>query len=176
MSTLAPGDRQLTPHFRLSEFAVSATHPDLVRPVPKELHVRVLLLAEQLERVRAQLARPMRILSGYRAETLNKAVGGSPTSQHVRAEAADVEVEDARQAFETMLTMIEANELTLGQVIWYPSRGFIHIALPSTRFPTATPCVHEPSMGLRYRAFRPQRAALAALVPQAPRDAVVTEE
>lgn len=176
MTALAPGDVQLTPHFRLSEFAVSATHPDLVRPVPKELRPRVQLLAEQLERVRAKLQRPMRILSGYRAETLNKAVRGSATSQHTRAEAADVEITDARHAFEAVLAMIEAGELTLGQVIWYPSRGFIHFALPSPRYPTATPCVHEPSMGLRYRAFRPQRAALAALVPQVPRDAVVTEE
>lgn len=177
MSTLAPGDKQLTPHFRLSEFAVSATHPDLVRPVPKELHGRVQLLAEQLEVIRARVGGPLRILSSYRPEALNRAVDGSKTSQHVRAEAADVAPVNPRKAFEAVLDLIDEKALPFcGQIIYYPSRGFIHVGLASTRFPTATPCVHWPEKGIKYRPIRPQRAALAAVVPQAPQDAVVTED
>lgn len=163
---LAPGDRQLTPHFRLSEFAVSAAHPDLVRPVPKELHGRVLLLAEQLEIVRMRHGHALRILSGYRSSTLNKAVDGSKTSQHVVAEAADVTCVDPRKLFEDAITLVKEGKLPmLGQIIYYPERGFVHFALASRRFPTATLCVHWPEKGYKYRPIGPSRFALNQLVP-----------
>ena len=39
-----------------------------------------------------QLELPVRVTSGYRCEKLNKAIGGSSRSQHVKGEAADIEL------------------------------------------------------------------------------------
>lgn len=158
---LAPGDRQLTRHFRLSEFAVSASHPHLVRPVPPALIPRVTILAEQLQLVRDRLGMAMRITSGYRSTALNEALDGSPTSQHVAGQAADWHTHDMRQALVAYAELIAADQLVhSGQIIWYPEDGFIHHALVSPRFPHPTFCVHWPEQGWRYKkhAITPETA------------------
>lgn len=172
---LALGDRQLTPHFRLSEFAVSAAHPDLVVPVPRDYIGSAVLLAEQLEVIRSALGRPMQILSGYRSKALNKAVGGSPTSQHTLMQAADFTCTLIRDAFETVLDLVKAGKLPhCGQIIYYPDQAFVHVALISTRFPRATPCVHWPAGGMKYRPIGANRQTFAQLVPVvAPTDTAV---
>lgn len=45
-----------------------------------------------LEDVRAYFDAPVIITSGCRCEAHNEAIGGSPTSQHVRGKAADIKV------------------------------------------------------------------------------------
>lgn len=50
---------------------------------------------------------PLRVNSGYRSERLNKLIGGSPTSQHVKGEAGDIELSDRYKA--------EAREVVLWQ-------------------------------------------------------------
>lgn len=65
---------------------------------------------------------PLHINSGYRCEELNAAVGGVPTSQHVKGEAADVAfpkpIELARMAVD--------NYLPFDQMIIYPT--FVHFS------------------------------------------------
>lgn len=65
---------------------------------------------------------PLRINSGYRCSELNAAVGGVPTSQHVKGEAADVAfpkpIELARMAAD--------NHLPFDQMIIYPT--FVHFS------------------------------------------------
>lgn len=48
------------------------------------------VLIDVLQRVRTAAGLPLRIVSGYRCDVHNRAVGGSRTSQHLRARAADV--------------------------------------------------------------------------------------
>lgn len=64
----------------------------------------------------------LRINSGYRCSELNAAVGGVPTSQHVKGEAADVAfpkpIELARMAAD--------NHLPFDQMIIYPT--FVHFS------------------------------------------------
>lgn len=160
-------ERQLTPHFKLSEFAVSASHPDMVVPVPASMEGSIARVATQLELVRVKLGRPMTIISGYRSKALNQAIdGSSKTSQHMQGEAADFTCHDIRAAFETIIGMVERGELDdAGQIIYYPNRGFIHFAIPSKRFPKATVCVHWPEHGMKYRPFTPTLVAFAQLVP-----------
>lgn len=43
-----------------------------------------------LQPLRDKLGKPIIITSGYRSPALNKAVGGAPTSQHCKGEAADL--------------------------------------------------------------------------------------
>lgn len=125
----------LTPHFHLREFSVSGSYPELVAPVPDAFRPNVEKLARTiLEPMRVEWGRPFRILSGYRPPALNKAVGGSPTSQHATAAAADITTADVRMLF-LLLLRRSALVRDAGQIIWYPLQSFIHVALPSKRYP-----------------------------------------
>jgi hypothetical protein len=143
----------ITPNFHLGEAAVSAAHPALVEPVPGRFVPNIVrLLFGVLQPLREHSGEPISINSGYRAERLNTALGGSSTSQHVRGEAIDFSMASIRGAFEALMLGRVPGFLPdhLGQVIYYPSRKFVHIAVPSTRYPHATFCVHEPRLGLNY--------------------------
>lgn len=59
-----------------------------VRDAVKELTERV------LQPLRDKVGHPLRINSGYRCPELNRMVGGVPTSQHVKGEAADIAAAD----------------------------------------------------------------------------------
>jgi hypothetical protein len=159
---------KVSTHFTLEEFAVSASRPDLVRPVPAQLVETVKRLAEVvLEPIRARLARPMTILSGYRPLALNTAVGGSVTSQHLRAQAADWHVTEMRAAILVIVEMVGDGLLQgAGQIIYYPQEAFIHSALASARFPRPTICVHWPEGRVSgYKVITPTLAGLNKLVP-----------
>ena len=84
---------KLSEHFHLSEFTTSQaaarrgldnTPPPQVVAALKDLCINV------LEPVRKQFGR-VNVSSGYRSPAVNRAVGGSATSQHVLGEAADIE-------------------------------------------------------------------------------------
>jgi uncharacterized protein YcbK (DUF882 family) len=72
----------LSAHFSRWEF-VDHTTGGLVGPDPA--------LIELLERIRASVGRPLRIVSGYRSPTHNRAVGGARRSYHLTGRAADFE-------------------------------------------------------------------------------------
>ena len=86
---------QLTEHFTLSEFTRSETatnkHIDNT-PTPEVVDNLRALCLNVLEPSRVAFGAPIYITSGYRCQALNKAVGGKPTSQHLRGEAADLQV------------------------------------------------------------------------------------
>jgi len=143
---------EISPRFRLAEFARSVSHPSLVSQPPKQLWPNILALcAWGLEPVREHLGGPIEILSGFRNESLNKAVGGSPTSQHVRAEAVDITSRVVEALMSSIFELMERDQLAgLGQIIYYPTRGFVHLALRGNRFPFPMAHVHEPRVGLAY--------------------------
>lgn len=49
----------------------------------------------ELHKLRVAYGKPMRITSGYRCPAYNKAVGGSPKSQHVEGRAVDIQTTGA---------------------------------------------------------------------------------
>ena len=90
---------KLSPHFSLEEFTHSSTA--LARGFDNSLnpenpaHAKIIsnlktLCKEVLEPLREHTQEPVIISSGYRCLTLNAAVGGSKTSQHMTGEAADI--------------------------------------------------------------------------------------
>jgi zinc D-Ala-D-Ala carboxypeptidase len=82
---------KLSPNFHLDEFIVSPTAERLgIDNMPSaSVLERLKMTAGHLEKVRAVLGKPMLISSGYRSPALNKAVKGSPTSDHMDGYAAD---------------------------------------------------------------------------------------
>jgi len=85
---------QLTEHFTLAEMIVSPTAKKLGIPnTPTPAHIENMRYCCEkiLEPVRAKFG-PVTINSSYRAPLVNKAVGGSATSQHVNGQAIDFEV------------------------------------------------------------------------------------
>lgn len=79
------------------------------------------------------LGRPLRITSGYRSAALNRALGGSRTSQHVLGEAADLKVEGL--SAEALAWAILESKVPFDQLIWYaPSRGgHVHLSYTERR-------------------------------------------
>lgn len=86
-------EMRLSDHFTLQEFEHSQVAERLCIPniIPKDLQPRAVVLCERiLEPIRAHYMLPIIISSGYRSMALNEAIGGSVTSQHMSAEAADI--------------------------------------------------------------------------------------
>jgi len=85
---------QLTEHFTLEELTVSPTAKKLGlpnTPTPEHIENMRYCCEKILEPVRAKFG-PVTVNSSYRAPLVNKAVGGSKTSQHVNGQAIDFEV------------------------------------------------------------------------------------
>lgn len=84
-SLAAESERQITPHFKVREFACSDGSDPVFISQP---------LAELLENIRVHFGKPVHINSGYRTVSYNKTVSGSSsTSQHCNGLAADIRVE-----------------------------------------------------------------------------------
>ncbi len=83
--------RHLSDHFTLEELTFSATaaRKGLANVAPQPIIDQLILTADRMEKVRALLGHPIRVLSGYRSPEVNKAVGGSKTSAHMTGHAVD---------------------------------------------------------------------------------------
>ena len=84
-SLAAEGGRQVTPHFKVREFACNdGSDPVFISQA----------LADILENIRVHFGKPVHINSGYRTVSYNESVdGSSSTSQHCNGLAADIKVE-----------------------------------------------------------------------------------
>lgn len=89
----------LSEHFTLSEFVCSETadrkHIDNTPTVEVVANLRA-LCRNVLEPARVSFGAPIYVTSGYRCPALNAAVGGKITSQHLRGEAADLQVQGVK--------------------------------------------------------------------------------
>jgi zinc D-Ala-D-Ala carboxypeptidase len=130
-------------HFDLAEFCESdtATRCRIDNTLPEALEPQAWATLAMLEGIRAHLSAkagkdiPVFISSGYRSPALNAAVGGVPSSDHVKACAADIKA----PAFGSPLVVARelaahVDELGIGQLInEFPgSGGWVHV---STRRP-----------------------------------------
>jgi hypothetical protein len=87
---------QLSEHLSLAEVTRSETAKrNGVSNMPTEAHIaNFKLLAEKVfEPIRMHFGKPIHISSGYRSAALNKAVGGSSSSQHCKGEAIDIDMD-----------------------------------------------------------------------------------
>lgn len=130
----------LTAHFSEDEFTASETaaRQHLDNRLPGGLRPTAVQTCEMMERIRAELSRlagreiSIVVTSGYRAPSVNRAVGSSDTSDHPRAMAVDFKA----PAFGTPFAIASAlapkvSELGIGQLI-HEFGSWVHV---STRRP-----------------------------------------
>ena len=78
---------KLTNNFSLNEFNKRNYN------VPTDVLRNLLELAKNLQVLRDEVKKPIKITSGYRPAELNAKVGGATKSRHITGEAADFKIE-----------------------------------------------------------------------------------
>jgi len=118
---------QLSKNFTLDELTRTDTGlPN--NPDSKAIALLKLLALFILQPLRDKYGRLI-VNSGFRSVRINKEINGSPTSQHMEGQAADIRPLD--MPLVTVYEGIVNNRyFEFGQCIIYPDRGFIHISLP----------------------------------------------
>ena len=117
-------------HFTIAELTRSATARRLgIDNTPPASAVKALtaLVDNVLDPLRDAWGGPIRVNSGYRCPELNKAVGGTPSSQHQHGEAADITV-GSRSANRRLLALIKRLDLPVDQCIDEKGCRWIHMS------------------------------------------------
>lgn len=139
--------KKLTNNFSLHEFEKSATAKrlNINNNIPEIYMPNVTKLANVMQTIRDAYGKPIIITSGYRCEKLNRAVGGSRTSDHKFAAACDFQsVEDTLQTnyelWKVILRLREQNRIFWRQLIWEygePEKGmsWIHLSVNHNKAP-----------------------------------------
>ncbi len=117
-------------YFTRAELCASATAraADLDNTPPPAVAVKLdNLITHCLDPIREAWGKPIRVTSGFRCPVLNRAVGGTQDSQHVRGEAADITVgneADNRRLFD--IIRAKDSGLAFDQLIYEGS--WVHIS------------------------------------------------
>ena len=124
----------VTMHFTIEEMYASDTARRLGidnKPTTQKMINLVYLCAFVLEPLRVAMGKPIRISSGYRCEKLNKAVGGVYNSQHLKGQAADIDIQGDMEFGRKIFEYIK-NHLPFDQLIWEhnPKTGsyWVHVS------------------------------------------------
>ena len=110
----------VTMHFTIEELYASATAKAKSidnKPGVQQLINLVYLTAYVLEPLRVAMKEPIPISSGYRCQRLNAAVGGVSNSQHMKGQAADLNIGGDRAKGRKWFDYIK-NHLPFDQLIW----------------------------------------------------------
>lgn len=120
---------QMTQNFTLRELIQSTKAKELgiENYPPEHLHLNLKFTAAGLERIRALVQKPIIVLSGYRCPELNGAVNGSPNSQHIRCEAADIIIPDYGTPFQVAKALVKfVKVLGIDQLIL--EKTWVHVS------------------------------------------------
>jgi len=129
----------LSPHFtfdeltRTSQTALQAKN----RAEAQAFLPSLTELAALLEVIRAHFGRPVKINSGFRGPSVNAGTpGSSKASQHMKGEAADIEIPGIDDA-ELHRWIVKDSGLKFGQCILErpPGKSWVHVSIRGTRDP-----------------------------------------
>ena len=99
-------------------YSRTATRLDIENtPNDEQLNNMVLLAEEVFEPLRSWVGGPIKINSFFRSPKLNKAIGGSTTSQHCKGQAMDIDDTFGRATNAEMYHFIKEH-LDFDQMIW----------------------------------------------------------
>ena len=125
----------LSENFTLEEMISSTTAQRLGIPNfpgPVQIVKLTLLCKNILQPIRNKIKCPLIVTSGFRSSRLNSMVKGSPSSQHLKGEAADIVCKNNHLLWSLILDMIKNKEIEVGQLIDEKNLSWIHISLPSS--------------------------------------------
>jgi zinc D-Ala-D-Ala carboxypeptidase len=90
------------------------------------------LVVELLDKVREGLGVPVTVNSGFRTPEVNRAIGGSPTSDHMLGAAADIvsprAASSSRELARRIVPLLEQLGVQWDQVIWYDHKPHVHVS------------------------------------------------
>lgn len=118
-------------NFTIEEFCHSETaQQNGIDNTPPEEAIENIetLVKEILDPLREILGKPVYIRSGYRSPKLNRLVGGVPTSQHTKGEAADIACSNNRVLFS-----IIKNNFVFDQLIDEKNYSWIHVSYSKSK-------------------------------------------
>ena len=125
---------QLTNNFSLAEMVKSDTalrHDMDNTPGENEIANLKRLAEKVLQPVRDHYQKGVKCNSGYRAPAVNQKVGGSPTSDHCKGQAADIEIPGVANA-DLAKWITENLEFTQVILEFYtpgvPDSGWVHVS------------------------------------------------
>lgn len=84
------------------------------------------LIENVLDPLRELYGKPIKVNSGFRCAELNKLVGGKPTSQHLRGEAADITA-GSREENKKLFQLIK-EKLPFDQLIDEKNYAWVHVS------------------------------------------------
>ena len=131
---------QISKHLSLAEVSRSETAKRRgINNTPSGEHLENFkMLAENVfEKIREHFGVPIHISSGYRSKELNKAIGGSATSQHCSGEAIDIDMDGSANGVTNaqVFNFIKDN-LQFDQLIWEfgsdTNPDWVHVSYEST--------------------------------------------
>jgi hypothetical protein len=105
-------------------------------PTPEHIENFKKLAANIFQPIREHFGKPILISSGYRSAELNKAIGGSLSSQHCSGEAIDIDMDGTDITNKQIFDYIKDN-LTFDQMIAeFPKQGnpdWVHVSFAANR-------------------------------------------
>ena len=120
---------KISKNFRMDEFNVSASHPELAKGIPINIRPAIIaLVVHVLQPICDKTGWSCYINSGYRSIELNRAVKGALSSQHMKGEAADCVFKKDGKAVKIIDVMKVAKDncINFDQMIAYPT--FVHFS------------------------------------------------
>lgn len=116
-------------HFTIGELCASSTADARGiknTPMLQETGNLKALADNVLDPLREWYGKPIYVNSGYRCPQLNRMVGGKPTSQHLKGEAADITA-GSKEENRKLFAYIRAN-LTFDQLIDEKDFSWVHVS------------------------------------------------
>jgi uncharacterized protein YcbK (DUF882 family) len=120
---------QVTANFNMSEMEFYDT-------VPPQLVANAVELLKNLQVIRDECGKSIKIISGYRSPERNKDVGGASMSQHMFANAADIQISgmSPKQMADLVEKLIGQKMIKEGGLGIYPREGgWIHYDTRGTK-------------------------------------------
>lgn len=129
---------QLSKNLSLTEMIISSEAKRKgINNVPTEEHLANMkkLAINIFQPIREYFNVPIHISSGYRSLALNKAIGGSSSSQHCNGEAMDIDMDGTTISNAQIFNWIK-NNLVFDQMIWEfgtdANPDWVHVSYEST--------------------------------------------
>ena len=121
-------DQKLSKSFSIEEFNSKDG-----AEMPADVLENIKKLAKNLQVIRDEIGKPIKINSAYRSPAHNKAVGGVKNSMHVKGKAADIVATGLTptQLAAVIFKLIEQKKISQGGVGIYPN--FVHYDIRGTK-------------------------------------------